>query len=155
MVENNKEELSTEQILSSIRDILTGEDGKLNVKKDEDVLELTADMVVSRPDSASRPQLNSSSETIAANIIKNFSSKFSYLNSDSHRVKQSDQRQDEVLRASVSKAVEDWVMKNIKSDFELQKTVRDEVARQVTQWLEGNLVGLVSSSIKQEIDRAL
>lgn len=161
------EDLSTEQILSSIRDILLDGDKKTQSKKEEkaeDVLELTPQMVVSKSSTIEpevklsyyqKPDFNS--EDVARNIIKSFAKQFSHLNINAKKDYLSSHENDEdsLLKASISKAVEDWVFKNIKSDFELQKTVKEEVAKQVNVWFDANFVNLVNSSIKQELERVM
>lgn len=170
MAETGSEDLTTEQILSSIREILLDGEKKTQPKKEEvieDILELTPAMVIGRAkeDLVSKseikviavPKSNFSSEEVARNIIKSFAKKFSNLDENAKKdyLSQQENKEDNLLRASISTAVEDWILKNIKADFELQKTVKEEVAKQVNVWFDANFVNLVNLSIKQELERVM
>ncbi|MDR1694148.1 MAG: hypothetical protein LBR70_03025 [Lactobacillaceae bacterium] len=172
MADTGGENLTTEQILSSIREILLDGDKKtqpVKEKTEEDVLELTSGMVVKKASSvpeqnnktearfAAVPKSGFSSEEAARNIIKSFAKNFTQQSSASKNeyLSRYEKDEDSMLRASISKAVEDWVLKNIKSDFELHKAVREEVAKQVNVWFDANFVNLVNSSIKQELERVM
>lgn len=100
------------------------------------------------------------SEAIASNIIKAFSNMFSNIDIKPNNIQEQAQEQvdnynKDALKSSISKAVENWVVENMQSDAGLQPLVREEVSKQVKVWLDGNLTNLITTSIKQELERVM
>lgn len=103
----------------------------------------------------------SADEDVARGIIDAFSHMFSNIKSwkisksAQGNVTHVDNYNVDVLKNSISKTVEHWVLGNVDSDVELQDIVRQEVAGQVRVWLDANLERMITSSIRQELERVM
>lgn len=149
-MENNKSNMSTEEVLSSIRSLLTEGEGDSNAPL-LGVFDLTEDMIVSEgkkldpsklateivdkvitTEKSNKVSLNS--EEVAANIINSFAKMFEGVKS--------------------FKMNEIHISKDV-NNIDLENVIRQNLEKQVKDWLDSNVSSILKNSISQELERVM
>ena len=126
MVSNeNNEEMSVNDILSSIKEVISSEQGMGKTSDDNEFIELT-DVVDEKDESILLEDLvDLNNETLSNNLAEN-EEKNSNLKLDNSNLI-SDLSIDDILRETIKETLNDWFAKNLKTIVE--ESVKEEVAK--------------------------
>ena len=126
MVSNeNNEEMSVNDILSSIKEVISSEQDMSKISDDNEFIELT-DVVDGKDESILLEDVvDLNNETLSNNLAEN-EEKNSNLKLDNSNLI-SDLSIDDILRETIKETLNDWFAKNLKTIVE--ESVKEEVAK--------------------------
>ena len=126
MVSNeNNEEMSVNDILSSIKEVISGEQDLDKPSNDSEFIELT-DVVDEKEDSILlEDEVDLNNESLSNNLRKNEEKNNNLKLDNSNFI--SDLSIDDIVRETIKETLNDWFAKNLKTIVE--ESVKEEVAK--------------------------
>ena len=126
MVSNeNNEEMSVNDILSSIKEVISGEQDLDKTSNDSEFIELT-DVVDEKEDSILlEDEVDLNNESLSNNLRKNEEKNNNLKLDNSNFI--SDLSIDDIVRETIKETLNDWFAKNLKTIVE--ESVKEEVAK--------------------------
>ncbi len=126
MVSNeNNEEMSVNDILSSIKEVISGEQDLDKPSNDNEFIELT-DVVDEKEDSILlEDEVDLNNESLSNNLRKNEEKNNNLKLDNSNFI--SDLSIDDIVRETIKETLNDWFAKNLKTIVE--ESVKEEVAK--------------------------
>ena len=126
MVSNeNNEEISVNDILSSIKEVISSEQDKDKSTNDNDFIELT-DIVDEKEESILLDEVVDQNKKSLSKDLNEIQEKNSSLNLDNSNFI-SDLSIDDIVRETIKETLNDWFAKNLKTIVE--ESVKEEVAK--------------------------
>ena len=126
MVSNeNNEEISVNDILSSIKEVISSEQDKDKSTNDNDFIELT-DVVDEKEESILLDEVVDQNKKSLSKDLNEIQEKNSSLNLDNSNFI-SDLSIDDIVRETIKETLNDWFAKNLKTIVE--ESVKEEVAK--------------------------